>query len=467
VTPRPRAAGGAVRPVAARCAARGAVRLVAALLAAGVAGCRAAGPGASAGRPAADAVTAGRGAAHAAPGPDTASGRLHTADRLVWVALAARERTVPVSASGEFLVLERGGRAVLARGRAQDSWRIERNGRALRLAGAAGDATPWREGPFVVRPGSVRHVVAHAGRRYRGELWVTATDTGLLVINRVPVEDYLRGVVPLELGTRAVPDTAALQAQAIAARSYTYVRVPPGDRPPDAGHHLTATVQHQVYGGVDAEHPVVDDAIAATSGLVLRHAGRVVDGPYSSSCGGRTAAPSEAWGTGRDEPYLTSVRDVDPRTGRPWCDLAPRHAWTATFDEPLLRAAVMRHLGARGASGSTAPVLRSVAVERRSASGRVATLVVRTDRGSVTLAGPDIRTVLRDARGALLASTFFDVDREAHRGDRVTGLTLRGLGNGHGVGMCQWGAIGRARAGQDVRTILRAYYPGTVVGFAD
>jgi stage II sporulation protein D len=72
-----------------------------------------------------------------------------------------------------------------------------------------------------------------------------------------------------------------------------------------------------------------------------------------------------------------------------------------------------------------------------------------------------------DARGAILSSTYFSVDREAHSGGRLTGLTLRGNGNGHGVGMCQWGAIGRARAGQDARTILQHYYPGTAVGFAD
>ena len=74
---------------------------------------------------------------------------------------------------------------------------------------------------------------------------------------------------------------------------------------------------------------------------------------------------------------------------------------------------------------------------------------------------------MRDARGAILSSTYFSVDREVRSGSRLTGVSLRGHGNGHGVGMCQWGAIGRARSGQDVRTILRHYYPGTAVGFAD
>ena len=69
-------------------------------------------------------------------------------------------------------------------------------------------------------------MVKYAGRRYRGELWLTATDSGVLVVNRLPVEDYLRGVVPLELGSKQATDNAAMEAQTIAARSYTYTRVP-------------------------------------------------------------------------------------------------------------------------------------------------------------------------------------------------------------------------------------------------
>jgi stage II sporulation protein D len=97
----------------------------------------------------------------------------------------------------------------------------------------------------------------------------------------------------------------------------------------------------------------------------------------------------------------------------------------------------------------------------------VGTLVLRTDRGTVTLDGHDIRSAFRDARGAILFSTYFEVDKQTRVGERVSGVVLRGSGNGHGVGMCQWGAIGRARSGHDVRAILRHYYPGTVVGFAE
>ena len=289
-----------------------------------------------------------------------------------------------------------------------------------------------------------------------------------MVVNSLPVEDYLRGVVPLELGTRAEVDRSALEAQAIAARSYSYIRVPRDDAaPPRKGWHMRATVANQVYGGVEAEAPVVNSAIDATAGLVIQYGGLLVDAPYSASCGGRSAAPSEAWTDAHDQPYLPSHDDTNPATGRPFCEISPRASWTASFDESALTEVVMRHLKAAGARTPAPGALAGLKINDRFASGRVRSLQVATERGAVTLQANEIRSLFRDARGAMLSSTYFSVDRESRERGHLTGVTLRGTGNGHGVGMCQWGAIGRARAGQDYRTILRHYYPGTVVGFVD
>jgi stage II sporulation protein D len=168
-----------------------------------------------------------------------------------------------------------------------------------------------------------------------------------------------------------------------------------------------------------------------------------------------------------DDSYLASVDDVDPRTGRPYCDISPRHQWQAEFDEAQLQDIVRRALQVSGARDPRPAAVQEFSVPARSRSGRVARVVLRTDRGDVTIAARDIRALLRDARGAILNSTYFSVDRETRGRGRLAGLTLRGVGHGHGVGMCQWGAIGRSRAGADARAILRHYYPGTVVGFAD
>ena len=397
-----------------------------------------------------------------------AHGRLDKRDRMARIALAGKALQAPVSASGRWRIDEQGGRTKLVTGQGAEHWRIEQQGGLLRVSGDNGDATPWREGPFVARASENGSTLRYDNRRYRGELWFTPTDSGILVVNRLPVEDYLRGVVPIELGTRQPADRAALEAQAIAARSYAYIRVPSDAAiEPRSGWHMVATVKNQVYAGLDVEASIVNDAIDNTAGLVIRYNGLPVDAPYYSSCGGRTAAPKESWRDVREEPYLQSVDDTDPRTGRPYCDLSPRNHWTADFDERQLSETVRRALVATGAGDARPGTISEMRVEGRTASGRATALVLRTDRGEVTVRNNEIRNVLRDARGAILSSTYFSVDRESRAGGHLSGVSLRGHGNGHGVGMCQWGAIGRSRAGIDARTILRHYYPGTVVGFAD
>jgi stage II sporulation protein D len=396
------------------------------------------------------------------------SGVLGGRDRVALIALEGKAPVAKVSATGSWQISEQGGRVRLVRGAGAEPWQVERKGGLLRITGAGGDATPWREGPFVATTSNNNTYVQFGGKRYRGELWFTATDTGVLVVNKLPVEDYLRGVVPLELGTRAEIDRPAMEAQAIAARSYSYIRIPRMDaQQPRSGWHMVATVANQVYGGVDAESPVVNSAIDATAGLVIQYGGLLVDAPYSASCGGRSATPTETWRDAHDEPYLQNIDDTNPATGKPFCDISPRSSWTASFDESALNDVVKRHLVAAGASAPKVAGLTGVKVSDRFESGRVRSLQVQTERGDVTLSANEIRALFRDARGAILSSTYFSVDRESRERGHLTGVTLRGTGNGHGVGMCQWGAIGRARAGQDFRTILRHYYPGTVVGFVD
>ena len=95
-------------------------------------------------------------------------------------------------------------------------------------------------------------------------------------------------------------------------------------------------------------------------------------------------------------------------------------------------------------------------------------LVIDTDEGVQRLRGNEIRYALRGTGGDILNSTYFSVEIGGDdESGAISKMTIRGGGYGHGVGMCQWGAIGRARAGQDVRAILRTYYPGTSVGSVD
>jgi stage II sporulation protein D len=297
------------------------------------------------------------------------------------------------------------------------------------------------------------------GKPYRGEIVFAAGDSGVAVVNALQIDDYLMGVVPLEMGLLSASDSAAVEAQAVTARSYAYIHLTPS-----RAYDLTGGTLDQLYGGVAAENAVASQAVEATRGLVLRYGGRIVNAPYHSTCGGTTAASSEIWRS-EDEPYLRQVSDRIPGSERFYCDIAPRFSWTRRLDARALNAAIAQYLGHYANVPSTGPGnVRGITVASHTLSGRVGTITVSTDRGNFTLRGNDIRYVLRAPGDEILNSTYFSLDQASASDGSLMQLVIRGSGYGHGVGMCQWGAIGRARAGQDFRAILRAYYPGTIVG---
>jgi stage II sporulation protein D len=177
-----------------------------------------------------------------------------------------------------------------------------------------------------------------------------------------------------------------------------------------------------------------------------------------------TAAASEVWKTG-DEPYLVSVSDRIPGTDHFYDEDSPKFRWSRTLDAATLASAAARYLPqyAHAPKSGIGRVL-SVRELGRTPSGRVAGLEFQTDGGTFTVRANDVRFVLRAPGGDILPSTLFTMEPELDDDGNLVRLTLRGTGNGHGVGMDQWGAISRARAGQDFRTILSTYYPGTTVG---
>ncbi len=367
-----------------------------------------------------------------------------------------------LSGTTEFLWLGADGRTLLARGRRGERWTLEREGagRGARVRALRPDGVPtlWQPNIIVRTTGAGRLTVNE--KRYRGELDVAPWDTTFAVVNRLGLEDYLRGVVAVEMGSRPRQDSSALQAQAVAARSYATIRLNNRERPYD----VQGTVADQAYGGMDAENAQANDAVDVTRGLVLLYEGRVVDAPYSSTCGGTTAETSEVWRTA-GAPYLRRVSDQVGNTDRYYCDIAPRYRWTRTLSAAELNGALQQYLRAYTAVPPTGPGnARALAVVSRTPSGRVGALEIEAAQGTFQLRGNDIRYVMRVPGGEILASTYFSVEPEHGRDGQLDRVTLRGRGNGHGIGMCQWGAIGRSRAGQSFRSILGTYYPGTTVG---
>ena len=381
----------------------------------------------------------------------------NASERTVRILLASKQSSVQLTAAGGWRMFAPDGATLVAVPNAGERWILEQDGGLVSARREDSRAVPLRESPIVVRPLDPGGTIGFNGRHWRGELLVSVSADGLIVVNRLRMDDYVRGVVPLEIGTTSSGDAAAVEAQAVTARSYAVTRL--GSQ---RAYDMLATIQDQVYGGADAETQVGNASVEATHGLVLLYGGTVVNAPYHANCGGSTAAPQDSWRAAA-EPYLQRVSDQIPGTNRYYCDQAPRFRWTRTFGADELRDAISRYVRALPGGAGGVGAVTNVTVTAVTPAGRVGTLTVDTDRGRWAMRGNEIRAALRSTAGELLYSTYFSVDVVPGRGG-VQQLILKGGGNGHGVGMCQSGAIGRARAGQDFRTILRTYYPGTTVG---
>jgi len=296
------------------------------------------------------------------------------------------------------------------------------------------------------------------GRDYRGVVNLVRTAAGLVVANHLTIEDYLPGVVNAEMGRRAPEELEALRAQAVVSRTVALRSI---GRARERGYDLLATVADQAYLGVGAEQPQGVAAVAETQGVVLLYDGAPIDAFFHSTCGGQTAEPTEVFVGGTGRPYLRSVSDAGPG-GTAFCAISPRYRWREEWAGPQLSATLRETLP--GPERADLGALRAVVVTGRGATGRVMSIAVQHARGSRPVTGSNaVRQVLRPPAGGMLRSNHFTL-QDTRSGEELTRLVAEGSGAGHGVGMCQWGAVGRARAGAKWAEILAAYFPGTELG---
>ena len=343
--------------------------------------------------------------------------------------------------SGE--VLEASGEEILRFEASEGTLLVESGGRI-------GEGRPR----LVVEPLDPAIPIVLAGKPYHGaaELLVDPA-RGLVVINRIGLEEYLLGVVPAEIGRRRPEEFEAVKAQAVAARTYAISSLGSRD---SLGFDVFATVEDQAYGGVDVEQADVDRAVRETEGEILTYDGAVVLALYHSTCGGRTATRYEVWGE-PDLPYLRSIRDRGPG-GEDFSAISPRYTWRESWTPDEMNGPVRAELAGRlGVPPASIGRILEIRVLSRTEGDRVDELEIVATGGRYVIRKNDIRFVLRSSEGSILGSTDFRVLRGRVDGD---GVLVEGRGYGHGIGMCQWGAIGRARAGQDYRQILAAYYTG-------
>jgi stage II sporulation protein D len=273
------------------------------------------------------------------------------------------------------------------------------------------------------------------GREYPATLEIVRSGEGLAVVNELPLEDYVVGVVRAEASEKWPLEM--LRAQATVARTYAaYHRVLAAAKP----FHILASTAHQQYAGrVPATSPIWA-AVRDTAGQVLLWEGDVFPAFYHTESGGYTEDPRTVFAA-RNMPGLKPVR-CEFSTG------SPHFYWSLDVRLSDLTDTLRRH-GVQIAS------VAAIEVTERTPSLRAATVTVRGGGASVPLRGNDFRRMIGYDS---FKSTLFAVaiDGEWAR--------FSGRGYGHGVGMCQWGAKGMAEQGYAARQILEFFYPGTVLG---
>jgi len=270
--------------------------------------------------------------------------------------------------------------------------------------------------------------------RFRGEVdIIKANDLTLIVVNELDVEDYLYGVLYHEVSHRWPAEV--LKAQAIAARTYALYQ-----KKMMAGkdYHVTADVYSQVYGGRASEKFSTNRAVDATRGKVLTFNGDIFPAYYHATCGGFTEDASNLWKT--DLPPLKGVACG-------FCTRSKHFHWTRKIRMSYIAEVLQK-------AGYPITGVSSIKIESRNPSHRINNVIITGPGGETAIPGKDFRIAIGPN---LLRSNNYDVivDRDI--------VVFNGIGWGHGVGMCQWGAYFMARKGYKAKQILQYYYPGAEV----
>ncbi|MFA5143910.1 MAG: SpoIID/LytB domain-containing protein [Candidatus Omnitrophota bacterium] len=273
------------------------------------------------------------------------------------------------------------------------------------------------------------------GRKFRGDVDLVKKDNGkFMAINRLPLDEYLYGVLYHEVSHRWPMEV--LKAQAITARTFALYQI--RQSKPQA-YDLRNDIYSQVYGGRESEKWATTAAVNKTKGQVLTYKADIFPAYYHATCAGYTEDASNLWNI-----KLEPLKGVECN----FCLESPHYRWTKHIPLSTLENALDKN-------GYKIGRIVGAAVVTKNRSGRVDKMEIKDDAGgSVVLTGKDFRQILGPNE---IRSTKFNMSVYG------TVLTIDGVGWGHGVGMCQWGAYGMSRKGKKVDEILKYYYPGAEI----
>jgi len=292
---------------------------------------------------------------------------------------------------------------------------------------------------------------------------------GKIVLNHfLPLDEYIAGVIQNEIGSNAPPE--AMKAQAVAARTHA-VSLLAYNRHGNDGYDLCNGTHCQVYKGRHLSSPFVRDAVFETAGEILMYADKAIDATYHSCCGGKTDSSANIW-KGNPVPYLMGIACITEADTLDLSVEANSRAWLSQPSQDPGQSSWERAAGnwsrtvplSTLASNTGAGHISSIRIEKRGRSGRIIRMTIFGDK--IVLL--DSESSIRKAFGGTPSSFFYIQGKYSESDAGVSskpGSTMKlvGKGSGHGVGMCQVGALRMARGGYSYQQILSKYYPDTIL----
>jgi stage II sporulation protein D len=313
------------------------------------------------------------------------------------------------------------------------------------------------EFPVILKPANEAATFIFRGATYQGTIiFEAATPTSVYIINKLPLEYYVRGVVPFEIISTKKEYYDAIKAQAICARTYAFDRIL---NPRSDTFDIYGSIMDQAYGGYSRKFPLAQQAVNETEDIIILYQARPAKIYYHSTCGGMLEAAEAVWDI--DEiPFLKPAKDI---IGNKFaCQMSPKYRWQEkrTLEQLDSSFALLYHKEPLATiPEDTLKISMRLEILNRTDSGRIANLKVSYRDTVVVLSGNAIRNFFSWPVGGYLWSNLFTMQQE---GDSVVVLT--GAGYGHGVGLCQYGAMQMSADGYHYYHILSKYFPGTILG---
>ncbi|MDR0956467.1 MAG: SpoIID/LytB domain-containing protein [Endomicrobium sp.] len=271
---------------------------------------------------------------------------------------------------------------------------------------------------------------------YSGYLVLKKSANKINVINVLPIEDYIKGVLPKEVGVDWKME--ALKTQAVVSRTYVVSNF---GRHAAQGFDMCATVHCQVYGGLRTENRSTNQAVTETKRKVLSYKGQFAQTVFHANCGGNTEDPKHVWNLENAQPYLKSIKCG-------YCYNAPYSKWEQELDIDFINKKLTNN-------NINIGKIKNIKIKKETSSSTVKEVEISHSKGKLILNAYKFR--LNVDPWKIKSHTFSSIKKYKDK------ICFKGSGWGHKVGLCQWGAKGMSENGKTYKEILEYFYPGTKV----